>query len=86
MPCWTRVFAMASMRAIRPACPSMEVARSLPVTQMSSSRDRNEVSWQPTKLPDQTVWILGSDETKQWAHQIATGKPRSFPVYQGMVL
>ena len=86
MPCWTRVFAMASMRAIRPACPSMEVARSLPVTQMSSSRDRNEVSWQPTKLPDQTVWILGSGETKQWTRQIATGKPRSFPVYQGMVL
>ena len=86
MSCWTRVSAMASMRAIRPACPSMGVVRSLPVTQMSASRDRNEVSWQPTKLPDQTVWILGSGETKQWAHQIATGKPRSFPVYQGMVL
>ena len=48
--------------------------------------DTDEFSWQPTKLPDQTVWILGSGETKQWARQIATGKPRSFPVYQGMVL
>ena len=86
MSCWTRVFVMASMQAIRPACPSLEVVRFLPVTQMGASRDRSEASWQPAKLPDQMVWIHGSGETKQQAHQIATGKPRSFPVYQGMVL
>lgn len=86
MSCWTRVFVMALMRAIRPACPSSEVVRFLPVTQMGASRDRSEASWQPAKLPDQMVWILGSGETKQQAHQIATGKPRSFPAYQGMVL